>query len=73
LDIVVNETLPALVDTVKAGKARFIGVTGYPISVLREAIKRSKLKVDCVLCYARSTLHDSTLLDFLPFFEVFAN
>ncbi|XP_059468425.1 uncharacterized protein LOC132192466 [Neocloeon triangulifer] len=69
LDIVVNETIPALVDSVKAGKARFIGVTGYPISVLKEAIERSQNKIDCVLCYARSTLHDDTLLGFLPFFQ----
>jgi L-galactose dehydrogenase len=67
---VVNETIPALVDVVKAGKARFIGVTGYPISVLKEAVERSSFKVDCVLCYARSTLHDNTLLEYLPFFQV---
>ncbi|CAB3361680.1 Hypothetical predicted protein [Cloeon dipterum] len=69
VDIVVNETFPALVEVVKAGKAKYIGVTGYPISVLKEAIERSKFKVDCVLCYARSTLHDSTLQEYLPFFQ----
>jgi hypothetical protein len=38
--------------------------------VLKEAVERSSFKVDCVLCYARSTLHDNTLLEYLPFFQV---
>ncbi|GFS19983.1 D-arabinose 1-dehydrogenase, partial [Elysia marginata] len=32
LDIIINETLPALQKVKDAGKARFIGITGYPLS-----------------------------------------
>jgi aryl-alcohol dehydrogenase-like predicted oxidoreductase len=70
VDIVVNETLPALQSVVEAGKARFIGVTGYPVSVLKEAIERSNTKLDTVLSYTRDTLIDDTLKKFLPFFQV---
>lgn len=38
LDPVINEALPELEKIVKEGKARFIGVTGYPLNVLKEAI-----------------------------------
>ena len=31
LDIIINETLPALQKVKDAGKARFIGITGYPM------------------------------------------
>ena len=70
IDIVVNETLPALQSVVEAGKARYIGVTGYPVSVLKEATEHSNTKVDTVLSYTRDTLIDDTLKKFLPFFQV---
>lgn len=31
LDIIINETLPALQKIKQSGKARFIGITGYPL------------------------------------------
>lgn len=70
VDTVVNETLPALQSVVEAGKARLIGVTGYPVSVLKKAIECSNTKVDTVLSYARDTLIDDTYRKFLPFFQV---
>ncbi|KDR24485.1 L-galactose dehydrogenase-like isoform X2 [Zootermopsis nevadensis] len=69
VDIVVDETLPALQSVVAAGKARYIGVTGYPVSVLKKAIERSNTKVDTVLSYTRDTLIDDTLKKYLPFFQ----
>ena len=69
IDIVINETLPALEQVVKSGKAKFIGVTGYPVSRLKEVIDRSKTKIDAVLSYARLTLMDDTLKDYLPEFK----
>lgn len=54
----------------KAGKAKYIGVTGYPISVLKECIIKSKTKIDLVLSYTRLSLIDNTLKEFLAFFEV---
>lgn len=41
LDQIINETLPTLEEIVKEGKARFIGVTGYPLKILKEAILRA--------------------------------
>ncbi len=35
LDIIINETLPALQKVKEAGKARFIGITGYPMENFR--------------------------------------
>lgn len=70
MDIIINETLPTLEDIVKEGKAKFIGVTGYPLSVLKEAISRAPGRFDTVLSYARYTLLDNSLKDYIPFFKV---
>lgn len=70
LDIVINETLPVLEEAVKNGKAKFIGVTGYPISTLKECIANSKTKIDMVLSYTRLSLIDNTLKEYLPYFQV---
>ncbi|KAL0277363.1 UNVERIFIED_CONTAM: hypothetical protein PYX00_004680 [Menopon gallinae] len=69
VDIIINQTLPALYEVVRDGKARFIGVTGYPLSVLKEVIEKSPVKIDCVLSYSRLTLMDDTLKDYIPFFK----
>lgn len=70
LDVVVDETLPVLEEAVRQGKARFIGVTGYPVATLKECMEKSKTKIDAVLSYARLTLFDGTLKEYLPFFQV---
>lgn len=41
LDDVIGEALPAVEEIVKQGKARYIGVTGYPLATLKEAISRA--------------------------------
>lgn len=70
LDVIINETLPTLEEAVKNGKARYIGITGYPVSVLQECISRSKTKIDTILSYSRLTLLDDTLNDHLEYFRV---
>lgn len=70
VDIIVNETLPALEQVVKSGKARFIGITGFSIKVLKEVVERSKTKIDSILSYSRLTLLDDVLLDYIPDFKV---
>lgn len=35
LDIIINETLPALQKIKESGKAKFIGITGYPLEPLK--------------------------------------
>ncbi|KAH8403406.1 hypothetical protein KR215_003679 [Drosophila sulfurigaster] len=69
LDIVLNETLPTLEQLVKEGKAKYIGVSAYPLSVLKECISLAKGRFDTVLVYARYTLTDHSLLDYLDFFK----
>lgn len=46
LDVVVNETLPAVEEARKQGKTRFIGVTGYPLHMLKEAILKAPGRFD---------------------------
>ncbi len=65
LEKVWNETIPTLHKLKKAGKCRFIGVSGYPLPVLAEAIKKCEL--DLVLSYCHLTLQNTRLLtELLP-------
>ncbi|BES94570.1 Aldo/keto reductase family [Nesidiocoris tenuis] len=63
---VVNETLPALQELVKQGKIRYLGVSGYPLSDIWEVVSTSSVRVDVIITYARDTLIDSTLNDYMP-------
>ena len=69
VDMIVNETLPALQKLKDAGKCRYIGITGYPIGVLKEVITKSHVKIDTVLSYCHLALNDSTLLSEMDFFQ----
>ncbi|XP_051160619.1 uncharacterized protein LOC127281135 [Leptopilina boulardi] len=69
LDIVVSQTLPELSRQVIEGKAKFIGITGYPVSILKECIERSNINISTVLSFARFTLMDDNLLQYIPFFK----
>lgn len=46
LDVVVNETLPAVEEARKQGKTRYIGVTGYPLHTLKEIILKAPGRFD---------------------------
>ena len=61
LDLVLNETLPALDALRKSGLVRAIGVTGYPLAVQREIIERSSVRIDAALTYGHACLHDFSL------------
>ena len=69
LDIVLNETLPALEKLKQRGLCRFIGITGYPVEPLKEVVKRSSVRIDSVLSYCRLSLYDSSLKDHFQFFQ----
>ncbi|XP_050316145.1 uncharacterized protein LOC126750547 [Anthonomus grandis grandis] len=69
LDMVLKETLPTVEEIVKSGKARFIGVTGYPVKTLAEVVQKSTVKLDMVLSYARLTMFDDSLKEYLPIFK----
>jgi L-galactose dehydrogenase len=61
---VIEETIPALRDVQKAGKARFVGVTGFPLNALRCVVEA--VPVDAILSYCRFTLNDTALLGLAP-------
>ena len=51
LDVIINETLPALEALRKEGKIRYIGITGYPLATLRELAARTPVKVDSAISF----------------------
>jgi len=67
LNQIVGETLPALRRIQEQGKARFVGVTGYPLKIFREILARTN--IDTVLSYNHYSLNDTTLLKLLPLLE----
>lgn len=70
LDQIVNETIPALQKLREAGKIRFIGITGLPLSVFTYVLDRVPLgTVDVILSYCRYSVNDSTLVDLLPYLK----
>lgn len=62
-DLIVHETLPALARARDAGKARFLGVTGYPLGILREVAAAGE--VDVVLSYCHFNLLNTRMQEVL--------
>ena len=56
---IVHESIPALREIQKAGKARFIGITGYPLGMLARVAEQQE--VDTILSYCRYDLLVSDL------------
>jgi L-galactose dehydrogenase len=67
LDQVVNETIPALRKLQQKSKARFVGVTGYPLKIFSYILARTE--VDSILSYNHYSINDTTLAELLPFLE----
>ena len=67
LEQVINETIPALRKIQEAGKARYVGITGLPLTAFKRVIDRTP--IDTVLSYSRYCLNDSTLAEMAPYFQ----
>jgi L-galactose dehydrogenase len=64
LDQIIRETIPALREVVRQGKARFVGVTGLPLAALRRVVM--EVPVDTILSYCHYELNDTALLELVP-------
>lgn len=58
---IVHETLPALRALQKAGKVRYVGISGYPQKIFRTILEQADL--DCVLSYNQYTLQNTRFAD----------
>ena len=67
LNQIIDETLPAMRRVQEQGKARFIGITGYPLKIFRSVLGRAE--VDTILSYNRYSLNDTALESLLPLLE----
>ncbi|MCL4146292.1 UNVERIFIED_CONTAM: hypothetical protein GTU68_030860 [Idotea baltica] len=56
-----EETIPELQKIKQEGKVKYIGVSGYPMKIFREAAAKSE--IDVILSYNHYTLQNTMLLD----------
>jgi L-galactose dehydrogenase len=61
---IIGETIPALRKLQKTGKARFIGVTGLPLTALRIVVEA--IPIDTILSFCHYELNDNTFGDLIP-------
>jgi L-galactose dehydrogenase len=70
MEMVINETLPALAELKRKGKVRHIGITGLPLSVMDFVLDRvdevKDVEIDTVLTYCCGTLNNNQLPKYLP-------
>lgn len=64
---IVEETLPAARKAQQQGKARFVGISGYPMHIFKWVLERAPL--DVVLSYNHYTLQNTMLADLVPFLK----
>ena len=58
---IIDETLPALREVQRAGKVRFIGISGYPLKIFD--VVSAAADLDCVLSYNQYTLQNTRFAD----------
>jgi len=61
-NVLLNETLPTLQELKEEGLVKHIGITGYPLHLIVEVIRKNPSLIETVLSYSRATLQDSSLV-----------
>jgi len=71
VEVILEQTLPALQRLKDEGKIRLIGMTGYPLDLQQEIITRSGIAIDTSLSYCHYSLNDTSLVSsgFIDFCE----
>merc|ERR1712156_190355 len=70
IDQIVKHTLPTLMKLKKAGLARYIGVTGYNLGVLKKVVQLSEPgTIDTILSYGRCNIMNQDLLEDVEFYQ----
>ncbi len=70
LNLVCNETLPALTELKKEGIVKHVGITNLTLRHFEYVIKNvSPGMVESILSFCHYTLNDDALVDYLDFFE----
>lgn len=64
---IVEETLPALREIQKAGKVKYVGISGYPMKVFKYVLDQAPL--DCVLSYNHYCLQNTMFGDLVPYLK----
>lgn len=67
LEQIIEESIPTLQKMKAEGKIRNYGISGLPLKVFREVLKRAE--VDVILSYCHYSLNDNSLLELLPMIE----
>lgn len=67
IEQIIHETIPALHKVKQQGKARFIGITALPVTLLRRVLEQ--VEVDQVQSYCHYCLNDTALAEQLPYFK----
>lgn len=70
LDLVVNETIPALLKLKADGLVRHVGITGLPLKVFKHVLDRVPPgSVETVLSYCHYSMLDTTLASMVPYLQ----
>lgn len=67
LSQIINETIPALREAQRQGKARFVGITCLPVRLFKEVM--DQIDVDQIQSYCHYALNDTALADVLPYLK----
>ncbi len=67
INLIVNETIPALRKLQAAGKVRFVGISCLPVRLFKAVMDR--VAVDQIQSYCHYCLNDTALADQLPYFK----